>query len=384
MAEDVLVIGAGPAGLASAYYLERAGISYKVVDKAQVIGSTWDSLYPSLRLNTTRFFSHMPEMKFPLRYGLFPTGRQYHDYLLRFAERHRFNIQLGVEVYRVAPEGELWRVESSEGVEHYPAVISATGRFCNPIKPDIPGLDTFTGTVIHAHDFRTPQDFAGKRVLVVGNGPSGVDISIDIGKVSPPVLLAIRSGITLSPRYPLGLPKHAWVMLAEKLPKRLGSWLEQKVEAVRYRRQEKFGLKLPRDKQPSSAVPYRGPELIWAVRDGIVKPVEAPLRFFGNCAELADGTQVQLDAVVLATGYQPVLCQYLDILFEADPQGWPLRGLSEHPNGREVLGHPGLYLVGVFYKGKGAMYNFNVEAEIAVEQIERRLANIHSKIEGKN
>jgi len=374
MAEDVLVIGAGPAGLASAYFLERAGISYKVVDKAQVIGSTWDSLYPSLRLNTTRFFSHMPAMKFPLPYGLFPTGRQYHDYLLRFAERHHFNIYLGAEVYHVAPEGEMWRVESSEGVELYPAVISASGRFCNPIMADIPGLDTFTGTVIHARDFRSPEAFAGKRVLVVGNGPSGVDISIDIGKVSPPALLAIRSGITLSPRYPLGLPKHAWVMIAEKLPKRLGDWLEKKAESVRYRNQEKYDLKLPRDKQPSSAVPYRGPELIWAVRDGIVKPVEAPVRFYDNCAELADGTQVQLDVVVLATGYQPVLYQYLDVEFETDPQGWPLRDLSEHPNGRGMSGYPGLYLVGVFYKGKGAMYNFNVEAEIAVEQIKKRLS----------
>ena len=80
-AEDVLVIGAGPAGIATAYALEQANISYKVVDRAQVIGSTWCSLYPSLTLNTSRYYSHMPEVPFPREYGIFPTGGQYYDYL---------------------------------------------------------------------------------------------------------------------------------------------------------------------------------------------------------------------------------------------------------------------------------------------------------------
>ncbi|MBC8100096.1 MAG: NAD(P)-binding domain-containing protein, partial [Armatimonadetes bacterium] len=81
---EVLVIGAGPAGIASAYALQQAGIAYRVVDSATVIASTWDSLYPSLRLNTTRFLSHMPGAKFPLSYGIFPTGKQYHAYLADF------------------------------------------------------------------------------------------------------------------------------------------------------------------------------------------------------------------------------------------------------------------------------------------------------------
>ncbi len=58
--EEVLVIGAGPAGIACALALEEAGIAYRVVDQAQVIASTWDSLYPSLKLNTSRFYSHSP------------------------------------------------------------------------------------------------------------------------------------------------------------------------------------------------------------------------------------------------------------------------------------------------------------------------------------
>ncbi|RMG81079.1 MAG: NAD(P)/FAD-dependent oxidoreductase [Chloroflexi bacterium] len=379
MNEDVLVIGAGPAGLACAYELERAGISYRVIDRAQVIGSTWASLYPSLRLNTTRFFSHFKAKKFPLRYGLFPSGKQYHQYLLDFAREYHFNIHLGVEVYRVAPEGEGWRVESSEGTAWYPCVISATGRFGNPIWPDIPGLREFPGTAIHAHDYHGPEPFAGQRVMVIGNGPSGVDITVDLTQVTSPVLISIRSGIIMRPRYPYGLPKHVWMMIADILPEKWGQWLLHKVESARYKDQERYGFKLPSDRQPGSAVPYRGRELIDAAKAGKVKPVAAPLRFEGNVAHLADGEQYALDAVIAATGYQPVLHTYLDIEYECDEEGWPLRDLEAHPNGREVKGYPGLYLVGVFYKGKGAMYNFNVEAAIAVEQIKARLAQLKAQ-----
>jgi thioredoxin reductase len=376
MAEDVLVIGAGPAGLASAYYLARAGISYRVVEKAEVVGATWANLYPSLHLNTTRFFSHLPGLKFPIRWGIFPTGKEYHSHLVEFSRRHPLNITLGVEVYRIVPENGGWRVDGSEGSEWYPAVISASGRFANPITAQIDGLDRFRGTVLHAYEFRSVESFIGKRVLIVGNGPSGVDISIAIGQVSPyPPLLCIRTGLDLRPRYPLGLPKHAWVMIAERLPKKLGQWLLDVSEAQRYRNLDALGLK---PNAPKAVSTVRGPELIHAIRKGIVKIVEASAHFGEDCVQLTDGSRYTLDAVILATGYRPVLYKYLDVPYETDLNGWPLRDLSLHPEGREVLGYQGLYLVGVFYKGKGALYNCNTEAEIAVEQIKARLGSLRS------
>ncbi|MFW5748079.1 MAG: flavin-containing monooxygenase [Chloroflexota bacterium] len=384
MAEDVLVIGAGPAGIACAYFLQEAGIHYRVVDRAQEIASTWNSLYPSLRLNTTRFFSHLPGKRFPLRYGLFPTGKQYHRYLEDYVREHNFNIHLGVTVHEIKPEDGGWRVESSEGSTWYSCVISATGRFGRRWLPDIPGMNDFRGRLIHAQDYLGPEPYAGKRVMVVGNGPSGVDIATELGRdpnVVHPVLLSQRTGVVLRPRYPMGLPKHAWVIIGETLPKRIGQRLIDHITSIRFENLDRVGIKTPRTEAESSAAGgTRGRELIDVVKAGRVRCVDGPVRFYPEAVRLQDGACVTVDAVIMGTGYKPVIDRYFKLPFERDNQGWPMRVEGDpdrqDTGQRQVAGYPGLYLVGVFYTGKGAMYNFNVEARQAVEEIQTRLAEL--------
>lgn len=381
---EVLVIGAGPAGIACADALQRAGVPYLVIDRAPIIASTWHSLYPSLKLNTTRFYSHLPRARFPLSYGMFPSARQYYDYLLKYVQKHRFNIRLGITVKRVSKDGEQWRVETSEGVAHYRAVICATGVYGRPVMPHIEGLDRFKGRVLHAHDFKHPHQVTGQNVLVVGNGPSGIDIAVASAHTAKHVKIAIRSGVTLIQRYPLGLPKHAWMMLAEHLP---SAWCERlmKLSNRGYQESERYGLVPPKGKKSLTA--YQGRELLDAVKKGIVYLVTAPIAFDEQNVTLADGEVICPDVVIMATGYEPVLHEYLDVdmqfsetYYEASAlcewnltgngqRGFPMLDRSTHPNGREVQGQKGLYIVGVHYKGKGAMYNFNVEAQIASEQI---------------
>lgn len=379
---DVLVIGAGPAGIACAYFLQQAGIAYKVVDRAHVIGSTWADQYPSLRLNTTRFFSHLPGEKFPLRYGVFPTGKQYHEYLVNYVRKHNLNVQLGVEVYRVLPYDGGWCVESSAGTSWHPAVIVATGRFSKPHIPPLPGIERFTGHVLHSSAFKNPDDFAGQRVMVVGNGPSGVDLAVALpGSARLPVYLAQRTGLVLRPRYPWGLPKQVWIMLCEWLPERIAQPLLQKINSLKFEHLDAIGIKTPPPEKEHLAGGTRGAELIHAVRAGHVRPVEMPVDFDGHTALLSDGNRVEIDVLMLATGFRPAL-DCLDINYEVDDRGWPLRepldcpvDLSYTPTpGYAVKGHPGLYVVGIFYQGKGAMYNFNLEAEIAVRQVSEYLA----------
>ncbi len=390
---DVLVIGAGPAGINAAYALERAGIEYRIIERTQQLAPTWNSLYPSLRLNTSRFFSELPGRRFPLHWGIHPTARQYHRYLVDWVRDQQLPIEHGIEVYRVAPRDDCaWQVETSQGIETYRAVIPATGVFDNPQLPEIEGMDRFGGDIMHSRDFRHPDQIRGKRAMVVGNGPSGTDIAVAAGQVADGgfAWLSIRSGVDLRPRYPYGLPRHAWMMLGELLPERYCVWLQQQTGAVKYNMGD-FGV-WQAPPNTGSGVGYRGPELLNALRQGSVVPLRHPVSFDAKGATLADGQVIELDAVIMATGFLPVLHKYLDIDMQYSNdmyypeagcdwdigpngiRGWPLRDVSEHPNGRQVLGHDGLYLVGVFYKGRGAFYNMTVEARIAAEQITQYLA----------
>ena len=390
---DVLIIGAGPAGINAAYALERAGIEYRIIERTYKLAPTWSSLYPSLRLNTSRFYSHLPGRKFPLHWGIFPTAEQYHQHLVSWVAEQNFDLEYGIEVDRVAPRNDgAWQVESSEGIDCYRAVIPATGVFDNPITPEIDGMARFNGEILHSRDFRHLDQVRGKRTMVVGNGPSGTDIAVAAGPEAAggSVYLAIRTGVDLRPRYPYGVPRHAWMMLGEYLPEPLCVWLQRSTGAIKYNLED-FGV-WESPPNTGTAVGYRGPELLNALREGQVQPVRHPIRFDAKGAILADGRYLELDTVIMATGFFPVLHQYLDIEMQFSREtyypesgcdwdigpngvrGWPLRDVSEHPNGRQIVGYPGLYLVGVFYKGRGAFYNMGVEAAIAAEQIKSHLS----------
>lgn len=393
---SVLVVGAGPAGIVTAYFLQKYRIPYQVVDSADVLASTWAHLYPSLRLNTSRYFSHLPNKRFPRHWGTFPTAKQYHHYLTEFVAEHDLNIRLGVKITCVAPENDGYTVETSEGRAHYPIVVLCTGRFSTPYTAPLKGLEQFEGIKIHAHDYHHPDQLRGKRVMVVGNGPSGIDIAVETGRNNlTPTLLAMRTGVSLKRRYPLGLAKQTWMLIADYLPKRFYEPLMSLSERMsEYRPTALTGIKTPPAGQASSAVAYRGDELIRAVRRGQVSCVDAPAEIHSHTVTLTDGSVHEIDALVIATGYRPTFGYLNNVRLTPDEQGWPARfnsldypidyanltyratydvglAIDSHfqPTLREIEGYMGLFQVGLYYKGKGAMYNFNVEAEIAAMQI---------------
>jgi len=219
--------------------------------------------------------------------------------------------------------------------------------------------------------------------MVVGNGPSGIDIATELGDYAEqPVVLSQRTGVVLRPRYPWGLPKHGWKIISEMLPKFIGDPLYERIQKVTYPERILKNIKTPpQDANSSAAGGTRGRAILHQIEAGKVKSVDGPKCFHQNVVELDNGEQVDVDVVIMATGYRPVLYNYLDVdIHERDSQDWPRR-LDDLDEGglRQVKGYAGLYLVGVFYKGKGAMYNFNTEAEQAAQEIQARLKHIDKR-----
>jgi cation diffusion facilitator CzcD-associated flavoprotein CzcO len=377
MQPEVLVIGAGPAGLSAGYHLQRAGIPYRIVDRADHVGSTWSSLYPSLRLNTAGFVSHMPDARIPLRYGLLPTGRQYYEHLQQWAAKHPLNIYLNTSISRLSPHQGGWCAETEGGTSWHPAVVLATGRFSQPYFPPIAGMDEFGGHILHARDFHDPLPFRGKRVLVVGSGPSGADIAVALAAQTPgSVWLSIRSDIVVARRNPYGVSETIWKLLIFALPQSWQKPVSDRLLYQTYGSLRRLGLPLARnrDDRKGTSVPIRGPEFVRAIEQRRLHIAKGLTALNKSSALLDDGSVLEVDCVIFATGYRPAM-RYLDVTYSTDEQGWPLRETKSDADSTALRDHAGLFLVGRYYRGMGAFYNIRREAAKAAQQIVEYLAN---------
>ncbi|THA85963.1 NAD(P)/FAD-dependent oxidoreductase [Streptomyces sp. LRa12] len=178
---DVVVIGGGQAGLAAGYHLRRQGLDFVVLDARATPGGAWRHAWDSLHLFSPAAFSSLPGRLMPAQPGEeYPEAGHVVAYLSDYEKRYGLPVRRPVQVTGVHDEGRLLRVETDSGTWHARAVISATGTWWRPFLPAVPGRGDFAGRQLHTVSYRGPQDFAGRRVIVVGGGNSGAQIAADL------------------------------------------------------------------------------------------------------------------------------------------------------------------------------------------------------------
>ncbi|XP_047326104.1 probable indole-3-pyruvate monooxygenase YUCCA8 [Impatiens glandulifera] len=355
-----VIVGAGPAGLAVGACLREEGVPFVILEREDCIASLWQRrTYDRLKLHLPKQFCQLPKFPFPDQFPEYPTKKQFINYLESYAKKFELNPQFNecVQSAKFDQACRLWRVKTKlagGGEVEYICqwLVVATGENAECVVPEIEGLKEFGGEVIHASEYRSGEKFAGKRVLVVGCGNSGMEVSLDLCNHNAIPSMVVRSSVHILPREIMG---KSTFELASLMIKWLPLWLVDKILLVLtwmiLGKTEKWGLRRPKMgplelKNTKGKTPVLDIGALEKIRSGDVKIVGGIKRFLPGMVELVNGDMIKIDSVVLATGYRSNVPYWLQEseLFSKD-------GFPKNPFPCGWKGGVGVYAAGFTRRG---------------------------------
>ncbi|MFE6402758.1 FAD-dependent oxidoreductase [Streptomyces alboflavus] len=344
---DVVVIGAGQAGLSSAYHLRRRGFEperdFVVLDHAPRPGGAWQFRWPSLTYGKVHGMHALPGMELTGADPDRPSSEVIGEYFDRYEQRFDLRVRRPVDVHRVSegPDGRLL-VETSAGVWSTRALINATGTWDRPFWPRYPGQDTFRGRQLHTAIYPGPEAFRGQRVIVVGGGASGTQHLMEIAPYAADTWWVTR-------RPPV---------FAE------GPFDEDRGRSAVAMVEERVRQGLP----PLSVVSVTGLPVNDAVRkareDGVLDRLPMFDRITPTGVEWDDGRHVEADVILWATGFRAAI-EHLAPLRLREPGG------GIRMDGTRAAADPRVHLVG--YGPSASTIGANRAGRAAVREIVRLL-----------
>jgi putative flavoprotein involved in K+ transport len=339
---EVVVVGAGSAGLATAVLLQEHGLRPLVLEAGPEPGAAWRGRYDRLRLHTPRLLSGLPGLRMPRKYGRWVARDDLLEYLRDYAAVHDLDVRCNCRVERIEPS---WTLHTSDGAMHADHVVVATGYNGSPFIPDWPGRETFTGELVHSSQYRNPAPYRGKDVLVVGAGNSGAEIAHDvIDGGAARSRISVRTPPQIVRRATLGIPAQLLGMAIRKMPPHWVDPFTQWQRKVAIPDLAAQGLPRPEHGVRTAflttgTTPILDVGIVAAVKSGRVEVVAAVDGFDGDDVLLADGSRIQPDVVIAATGFRAGLDGLVEGLDVLGPRGLPTK-----TDGEPAL--PGLWFVG--------------------------------------
>ena len=345
-----------------------------MLERTDQVGASWRSRYDGLRLNTPGWMSTQPGYRASRRhYGEYPSRDAWIQYLEDYAAHHHIDVRLGTEVQRVRSVDRGWCVETNRGELDARVVVVATGFDHDPDLPVWPGRDGFTGELIHSSAYRNPEPYRGRDVLVVGPNTTGSELAALLSRGGAGrVRVACRTPPNLTARKILGASVNLSGLALNHLPLRVADqigWLSQR---ILFGNLDRYGLPRPPD-GVATTLSHRqqGPAyddgFVAFLKTGRIEIVAAVVGFDGPGVLLADGTRIQPDAVIAATGYRRGLEPLVGHLGLLNEDGIPLvSGGNQHPSA------PGLFFIGYRFDLSGQLRLMRPDARAIARAVRRR------------
>jgi putative flavoprotein involved in K+ transport len=343
---DVVIVGAGSAGLATAALLREDGIDSVLFEAGPEPGAAWRSRYDRLRLHTPRLLSGLPGLRIPRRYGRWVARDGLLEYFHAYVEAQGLDVRANTRVERLEPDGDGgWWVETARGQIQAKTVIVATGYNGRPFIPDWPGRESFGGELIHSSQYANPAPFRDRDVLTVGVGNSGAEIATDVAEGGASrSRISVRTPPQILRRATAGIPAQLIGIAIKRLPPHWVDPISMTQRRLSIPNLAAQGLPRPEHGVRTSFIttgttPVLDVGIVDAVRRGSVEVVAAVEGFEGGDVLLADGTRYAPDAVIAATGFRAGLDELVGHLDVLAPSGLPIK-----TDGEAAL--PGLWFVG--------------------------------------
>ena len=352
MDPEVVIVGAGPAGLAVGACLARRGIRARLLERGGAPGWSWVQHYESLRLHTTRPLSALPGLG--IRSAThYPDRAEVIEYLAAYVRAFALDIEYSREVLSVERAGDLWEIETPHGRCQARHVVLATGFFAGPRTPDWPGQDLFQGHWWRPDDLSLDEEWTGRRALVVGLGNTAADMIPELHRRGAQVTVSVRGPVHVVPLEVLRVNSFRWSqwlpdraptvgrllgvragVLAESLAAQL--WFGIQERWFGHLRERGLALKTPEQillDHRAGLPPVIGGPWVDLVRRGEVPIAPAITEVTRDGIVFADGRSERFDDILLATGKEESRFRLAGDL--------PAR-LRDGP----VPGRPGLWLCG--------------------------------------
>ena len=341
---DVVVVGAGQAGLAMGYFLSRQSRRFVILERSDSIGAAWRERWESLTLFTPRRYNGLPGLPFPGDPDGYPTRDEVIAYLERYAEKFELPIELNSNARRLTTDDGRFLLEVDGRTIRADQVVVATGPFQAPYVPRF--AERLAPEVFQAHStgYRKPTDVPEGTVLVVGGGNTGFQIAQELSATHK-VYLSVGSRQSPLPQKLLGRDLFWWLTKSRLLNTTVESRLGRRLQ----HRDTLIGSS-PRDLKRRYGV---------ELKPRVLDASEHTVRF-------ADGSELRVDAVIWATGYRPDY-SWIDLpVFDPD-------GRLRHRRG--VTDVAGLHVLGLTWqhtRGSALLGWVKDDAEFVAQQISQR------------
>ncbi|MEO5738129.1 MAG: NAD(P)/FAD-dependent oxidoreductase [Variovorax sp.] len=369
---DIVVIGAGPAGLAVSACLREQGLPHALLEREAEAAPVWRHQYDRLHLHTAKRFSGLPLSPWPDEAPRYPSRAQVFDYLSRYASERAVAPRFGVEVQRVKRRGERFAVDTSSGPLSPRFVVVATGYNGVVNRPALPGLEGFRGSVLHASAYRNPAPYAGLRTLVVGCGNTGAEIALDLAEQGVDVVMVVRGPVHVVPRDLFGMPSQQVGVMLARLPLGLRDAIAAAAMRFAVGDLSRWGIVRPdiglnRMIEDIGRVPILDIGTVAAIKAGRIRVLPAVEQVLEDGVRFAGDATHPFEAIILATGYRPGLERIVggfDAI--ADARGRP------HCFGQETA-IAGLFFVGFRNPPTGALREIALETPRVAAAIKARI-----------